>query len=85
MRDLDMGGGDESARLGLHGPGEFMGEELLIPAQQDCIHLSPRVNVNCHGSCCCSSSAVSGMYRRRPDQLMLVWSAGSLLSSMERS
>ena len=33
------------------GPGlsELMGEELPIPAQGDCVHLSTRVHLDCHG------------------------------------
>ena len=44
-----MDSGDDGARFGIPGFSELMGEELLIPAQEDCIHLSPRVNLNCHG------------------------------------
>ena len=44
-----MGIEDESARLGVPGVSDLMGEELLIPAQGDHIHLSPRVNLNGHG------------------------------------
>ena len=44
-----MGSGDEGAEFGVSGVSEFMGKELLILAQGDCVYLSPRVNFNSHG------------------------------------
>ena len=44
-----MASGDEGARFGVPGLSELMREELPILAQGDCIHLSPRVNLNGHG------------------------------------
>ena len=40
-----MDHGDEGAGFGGTWVGKFMGEELLIPAQGDCVYLSPRVNL----------------------------------------
>ena len=49
MQDPGMGSGDKGAGFGRPGLSELMEEELPIPAQGDCVHLSTRVNLDCHG------------------------------------
>ena len=42
-----MESGDKG--FGVPGLTDFMGEELLIPAQGYCVHLSTRINLHHHG------------------------------------
>ena len=48
MQDPGMGSGDKGAGFGEPGLSELMAEELPIPAQGDCVHLSTRVDLYCH-------------------------------------
>ena len=43
-----MVSGDKIIRLELPGLTDFMGEELPIPAQEYCVHLSTRVDLHHH-------------------------------------
>ena len=44
-----MGSGDKDAWLGAPGLTNLVGEELPIPCQGYCVHLSNRVNLHHHG------------------------------------
>ena len=44
-----MGIADKGTGLGVPGLTDFVGEELLIPAQGYCVHLSTRVDLHHHG------------------------------------
>ena len=43
-----MGCRVEGARFGVPGLGDFMGEQLPVPAEGHCVYLSTRVNFNGH-------------------------------------
>ena len=42
--------GSRAERIGLRVAGliDFLGKKLLVPAERDGVHLSTRVNLNCH-------------------------------------
>ena len=46
-----MGCRAKGAILGVPGLIDFVGEELLVPAQGDGIHLSTRINLHSHQLC----------------------------------
>ena len=44
-----MAHGDKGAGFGVPSLSELMGEELLIPVQGNCVHLSTRPDLDSHG------------------------------------
>ena len=77
--------GDEGGFPGVPGYADFVGEELLTPAQGYSIDLSTRVNLHHNGLCLHSCQGAWARCRMRHAHCMLILSTGSLLWSMQRS